>query len=187
VFENFTDLPLQRAAKGNAGGVNGRNSFRVGDDTNTPLQYVYEASDCRIWWTQEMLYDPTFLWNRVAEIAFQNRISSTFNSSYCIKDSTGHPTSIGGGWEYGTLGPQTPPENAKPQDKGWLVDGDTIQPNGPAKVHDQVTVAAPAAPTSTSVIPPGTDIQKSQAITNACNAYTGDLWLVKLVCGALSY
>lgn len=89
-----------------AGGVNGRNAFRIGDTSNTPSQYVYDASDCRIWYTPEMMYDPTFLWNRVAEVAFTNRTGLAYDSPYCTPGSTGNPTSISGGWKTGTLGPQ---------------------------------------------------------------------------------
>ncbi|KIV85917.1 hypothetical protein PV11_01568 [Exophiala sideris] len=112
IWENFTYEPQLRSS---AGGVNGRNHFRFGDETNTPLQYVYEAADCRLWWTHEMLYDPTFLWARVATVAFQQRIGTQFNSPYCVQGSTGHPTSISGGWKNGTLGPQNVPQNLMPQ------------------------------------------------------------------------
>lgn len=87
-------------------GVNGRNSFRIGDTTNTPLQYVYDAADCRIWYTPEMLYNPSALWNRVAEVAFSQRSGLAYDSKYCVAGSTGHPTAYTGGWKKGTLGPQ---------------------------------------------------------------------------------
>ena len=192
VFENFTDLAYQRADPNSPGGVNGRNSFRIGDETSTPLQYVYEASDCRLWWTHEMLYDPTFLWQRVAELAFRNRTGTKFvDSPFCIQDSTTHGTSISGGWEQGTLGPQTPPSNAKLQDKGWVVNGTTITIGGPAEEHDPVVVAqqgdAGTDQINSTVPASQPQIHKSQAVTDACNAWHGDLWLVKMICAALSY
>jgi hypothetical protein len=109
IWENFTSLPYLRSPSAS---INGRNHYRMDDATNTPLQFVYEASDCRIWWTREMLHDPTFLWKRVATVAFKERRGTQFNSKYCVKDSTGHPTSLSGGWKSGTLGPQEPPKNA---------------------------------------------------------------------------
>lgn len=116
IWEYFTGEPVARSS---AGGVNGRNHYRIGDKTETPLHFVYEASDCRIWWTKEMLTDPTFLWSRVATIAFKERKGSQFNSKFCVKDSTGHPTSISGAWKKGTLGPQEPPKNAFAAAQGW--------------------------------------------------------------------
>lgn len=113
----FNKLPMARTAAaakvfdvsagaGAVGGVNGRNAFRIGDESNTPLQFVYEAADCRIWFTREMLYDPVFLWNRVAEVAFLKRTGLRYDSEYCVAGSTGHGSSISGGWKTGTLGPQ---------------------------------------------------------------------------------
>ncbi|EXJ88414.1 hypothetical protein A1O1_05344 [Capronia coronata CBS 617.96] len=120
IWENFTTELISRA---NGVGVNGRNHFRMGDDTQTPLQFVYEAADCRMWWTHEMLYDPSFLWARVARMAFKDRRGTQFNSRYCVTGSTGHATSISGGWKKGTLGPQDPPPKAKATIKGWKLDG----------------------------------------------------------------
>lgn len=97
---------ISGGASAEAGGVNGRNSFRIGDVTDTPLQYVYEAADCRIWYTPEMLYNATALWNRVAEVAFTKRTGLAYTSKYCSAGSTGNPTAVTGGWKKGTLGPQ---------------------------------------------------------------------------------
>lgn len=123
LWENFSAYPVSREANLKGGGVNGRNNLRVGDDTLIPLQFVYEAADCRLWWTKEMLYDPVLLWNRAAQVAFKERRGTQFNSKYCVANSTGHPTSISGGWKPGTLGPQTPPENAPATLQGWKLEG----------------------------------------------------------------
>jgi len=120
IWDNFTYVPVVRESNMAGGGVNGRNHFRIDDESATPLQFVYEAADCRIWWTLEMLYDPTFLWERAATIAFQERSGTQFNSMYCVANSTGHPTSISGGWKPGTLGPQTTPMNANVTVQGCL-------------------------------------------------------------------
>lgn len=90
------------------GGVNGRNAFRIGDTSNTPLQYVYEAADCRLWYTPEMLVSPVPLWERTAEVAFTNRTTGPFESQYCVAGSTNQPTSLSGGLKQGQLGPQMP-------------------------------------------------------------------------------
>lgn len=147
-------------------GVNGRNHFRIGDTTNTPLQYVYEAADCRIWYTPQILYDPIHLWKRVADIAFHNRTGSgPFTSPYCVADSTGQPTSISGGWKQGTLGPQTPPASAKSAVSavdalGAL--GHTITGLGSA---NQILTEA------------------LNDLNNACQDYNGEKWLMSLICG----
>lgn len=122
VWEYFNGEPVLRSS---AGAVNGRNHYRIGDKTETPLHFVYEASDCRIWWTEEMLSDPTFLWSRVANIAFKERRGTQFNSKFCVQDSTGHATSISGGWKKGTLGPQDPPKNSFASAQGWKLGSGT--------------------------------------------------------------
>lgn len=42
----------------------------MGDVTETSLQMVYSAADCRIWPTLDMLIDQSRVWSRVADIAF---------------------------------------------------------------------------------------------------------------------
>ena len=135
-WENFTDSPASLRIL-ESGAFNTHNQFRVGDGTETPLHHVYEAADCRLWPTWEMMYDPIFLWNRVATVAFKERQGMQFDSPWCVQGSTGHPTSIGGGWEKGTLGPQTPPANAPFTAEGWeltskVLDGRVqYRPDGP--------------------------------------------------------
>jgi hypothetical protein len=128
VFANFSSLPLLRAASPDqAGGINFRNNIRIGDLSATPLQFVYEAADCRLWYTKEMLSDPTFLWNRVADVAFNKTNGTIYSSPYCVNGSTGQPTSLSGGLQNGTLGPQIPPLGAKSSIHGWLINGTTIK------------------------------------------------------------
>ncbi|KAI1618223.1 hypothetical protein EDD36DRAFT_25269 [Exophiala viscosa] len=179
IWENFTFEPLLRAS---AGGVNGRNHFRLGDETNTPLQYVYEAADCRLWWTHEMLYDPTFLWARVATVAFQQRIGTQFNSPYCVQGSTGHPTSISGGWKNGTLGPQSVPENATATVGGWNLTGKSLGSGSGSK--------GPAGDgniklKTDEVKQSSTDDSASATLKQFCSSYTEDKWLIKLICKAV--
>lgn len=70
-----------------------------------------------------MLSDPTFLWGRVADIAFNRKNKAVYSSPYCVKSSTGQPTSLSGGLKNGTLGPQTPPAGAKSNSNASLIDG----------------------------------------------------------------
>lgn len=144
-----------------AGGVNGRNGFRIGDDSNTPLQYVYEAADCRLYFTPEMLYDPVFLWNRVADVAFKNRTGLKYDSPYCVAGSTGHPTSISGGWKQGTLGPQ---------DQGKVEASSPIFQN------------APWNPSTNGSDFDWSVVTDAETFGSSCTGYNGDKWLVKVVC-----
>lgn len=108
------------------GTVNIINNIRVGDNSITPLQFVYEAADCRIWYTKEMLSDPNFLWSRVAGIALNNN-GTRFSSPLCIAGSTNQPTSLsGGGTNRSGIGPQTPPAGAESSVAGGLVNGTVV-------------------------------------------------------------
>lgn len=175
-FENWNSLAMNRS-QGSLK-LNGRNQYRIDDKSQTPLQFVYEASDCRIWFTPEMLVDVTTIWDRVAEIAFHSRKDGVFNSEYCVKDSTGHPTSIGGGLKKGEIGNQTPPANAKPSVKGWLINGTTISEQGPARY---------ASPGNGQNVIQGAPLDK-EALTSfvdGCKTYEGDAWFYKLMCQAV--
>ncbi|RMZ66681.1 peptidase S41 family [Pyrenophora seminiperda CCB06] len=61
-------------------GVNIRDQVR--DQETTPLQFKYEAADCRIYYTLKNLYNMTQLWHDVSAAAF-------VDSSLCVQGSTG--------------------------------------------------------------------------------------------------
>ncbi|MCJ1281117.1 hypothetical protein MMC26_000435 [Xylographa opegraphella] len=63
-------------------GVNARNQVRR--DSEVPLQFIYEAADCRLFYTPAMLQDYTILW--------QMAVNAASNSSLCVQGSTGNPT-----------------------------------------------------------------------------------------------
>ena len=67
-----------------------RNNIAEGDTSVTPTQFVYEAADCRIWWTRDMLLSATNIWNIVAKVTWQDGFKS------CIAGSTGQPSSLSG-------------------------------------------------------------------------------------------
>lgn len=52
VLGAYNDLPLYR---GTAYTVNVRDGIRKGDKSELPLQFQYEAADCRIFYTPEMV------------------------------------------------------------------------------------------------------------------------------------
>jgi hypothetical protein len=51
----------------------------------TPLQFQYQAADCRIYYTLETIYNMTQLWHHAAHAAWDD-------GSLCVQDSTGYPT-----------------------------------------------------------------------------------------------
>ena len=81
---NLTDVPIKRGATSAIlPTINFADSIRVDDDSETPLQFIYEAADCRMFRTKEMLQDVTVMWHAVAKV---------MNGEYdaCVKDSMGH-------------------------------------------------------------------------------------------------
>ena len=59
----YSEYPLNRALNNYA--VNFRDGIRQGDETQTPLQFVYEPADCRIYYTADMTTDVTVIWKTV--------------------------------------------------------------------------------------------------------------------------
>lgn len=74
-----------------AGGVNLKDNIRQNDDSKTPLMFVYEAADCRMWLIAPVITDVTEVWRGVADRMFRNE------TSMCVRGSTGDPTSVSGG------------------------------------------------------------------------------------------
>jgi hypothetical protein len=68
-----------------------QDQIRKGDNSETPLQYIYEAADCKIWLTSKMLLDPNEAW-KAAWTAFSDK-------SICVSGSTGDKSSISGGYK----------------------------------------------------------------------------------------
>jgi hypothetical protein len=84
--EYFDNTVFDRSSN-NAINVNFRDGIRDGDETNTPLQFVYEPSDCRILYTKAMTVDVTAIWKAVAD-------STWGGVSHCIAgDLGGYSTS----------------------------------------------------------------------------------------------
>ncbi|KAL0929818.1 peptidase s41 family protein [Colletotrichum truncatum] len=72
-----------------------QDQVRKGDRTATPLQYIYEAADCRIFYTAESYAKPVEAWKQVW--------SAHLDNSKCVEGSTGHKSSISGGYKpYGS-------------------------------------------------------------------------------------
>jgi hypothetical protein len=80
--EYFDDYVFQRATIGNAINVNFRDGIRDNDTSNVPLQFVYEAADCRILYTKAMTIDVTAIWKAVAD-------STWGGKSHCVAGDLG--------------------------------------------------------------------------------------------------
>ena len=42
----------------------------MGDTSGTPVQFIYEPADCRIWYERQMLYDVTAMWEKVYDVTW---------------------------------------------------------------------------------------------------------------------
>ena len=69
-----------------SGTVNLRDQVRANE--TFPLQFAYEAADCRIFYTRETFNNFTALWMYAAEAAWGD-------GSLCVPGSTGHPSASG--------------------------------------------------------------------------------------------
>lgn len=94
---------LQAVARGH-GLVNFKNTIRRGDDLTTPLQFVYEAADCRLFYTPAMYKDGNNIYNAV--------YGAIWGDGRCLFGSTGHPSSESGVTGSDALMP--PPPGARP-------------------------------------------------------------------------
>lgn len=85
LHDYWSNVPFDRASIGNAINVNFRDGIRdadLPDATDIPLQFVYEAADCRILYTKEMTVDVTAIWKAVADTAWDDK-------SHCVAGSIG--------------------------------------------------------------------------------------------------
>lgn len=68
-----------------------QDQIRKGDSSQTPLQFIYEAADCRLFFTPKTLLDPKAMWT-ATWAAFTD-------DSKCVPGSTKHKSSISGGYK----------------------------------------------------------------------------------------
>ncbi|KAI9831923.1 MAG: hypothetical protein M1819_004645 [Sarea resinae] len=88
-FTTHTDYAMNRSYDYSAPGVNVRDNIRVNDSAQTPLQFVYEAADCRLFYTPAMTVDVTALWRAAAD--------AMWNAGQgCVNGSTGSNSSLSG-------------------------------------------------------------------------------------------
>lgn len=85
--------PLIRTNGGQNAAVNGLNNYRMNDTTQTPLQFVYEAADCRLFYTPAMIQNVTNVWSAVAEVHWGGPNST----AKCVAGSTNGQNSLSSG------------------------------------------------------------------------------------------
>ena len=68
-----------------------KDNLRQNDPSKTPLQFVYEAADCRMFYTKEMVGDVTAVWKGVVDRMFRN------GTAKCVEGSIGDESSVSGG------------------------------------------------------------------------------------------
>lgn len=78
----------------NGGNVNFRNAYQEGED-DLPLQFQYQASDCRLYYTVENVYHPHTIWQAAKE--------AIWGTGACVAGSTGGIGSL----EYKNRGNET--------------------------------------------------------------------------------
>ncbi|KAF7591698.1 hypothetical protein BBP40_001211 [Aspergillus hancockii] len=84
------DVLLTRAGDASSR-IQVQDQIRKGDESGTPLQYIYEDADCRIYYTTDMLLNP--------EVAWSAAWSAYADDSKCVKGSTDKSSSISGGYK----------------------------------------------------------------------------------------
>ena len=72
-FPGLINLPLGDPDNLAGYAVNLRDSISLGDDTQTPLQFIFEPADCRIFYTPVTASEPHKLWEYAADVAWKGK------------------------------------------------------------------------------------------------------------------
>lgn len=71
--------------------IQSQDQIRKGDSSASPLHFIYDAADCKIFYTAETFSDPDAAWKQAWD-AFSD-------DSKCVTGSTKHKSSISGGFK----------------------------------------------------------------------------------------
>jgi hypothetical protein len=93
---NYTLYRTTDPQGGSRAGVNYQNFIGQDDTSYTPLQFVYEAADCRVWFSLDMVFDISAIWKRAAREAFAIGPNATEVFAGCTEGSTNAPSSLSG-------------------------------------------------------------------------------------------
>lgn len=78
------------ATPGNPGAVNGKNAF-ARSDAETPLQFLYQPANCRLFYTAEMVRGPERVWERAVDSTWTDPARWCVEGSRVAMDMTGLP------------------------------------------------------------------------------------------------
>lgn len=84
----WTDGAARLVQRASAVRANFQNNIRINDSSITPLQYIYEAADCRFFYTSKMLTDQSLVWQKAYDIAWKG--------ATCVPGSAEQPSSLSG-------------------------------------------------------------------------------------------
>jgi hypothetical protein len=88
VLPSILDAPLEPVRGGR---FNYRNAYSREEPNGYPLQFVYEASNCKLFYTPDMIKNVTNIWTRVADVAWKGGrcvAGSTVNQDGTISSKT---------------------------------------------------------------------------------------------------
>ncbi|KAK5747455.1 hypothetical protein LTR17_000096 [Elasticomyces elasticus] len=88
IFERYDLAAFSGLATRGFVSVGIENFIRKGDESATPLQFIYEAADCRFFYTPDMLSDQSLVWKHTYDLRW--------NNGTCVQGSTGHQSSLSG-------------------------------------------------------------------------------------------
>ncbi|KAJ4313271.1 hypothetical protein N0V84_009499 [Fusarium piperis] len=117
--------PSQFPISINGGNVNFRNAYQEGED-DLPLQFQYQASDCRLYYTVENVYRPHTIWQAAKE--------AIWGAGTCVVGSTGGDGSL----EYKGKGNET--GLYKSQETGESAENKTEEDSGITNTAVSVTI-----------------------------------------------
>jgi hypothetical protein len=90
VLARYSLLPMARGL----GAVNYRDGIRREDDGQTPYQFLHEPAECRMFYTKQMVMDPSVVWKTVAETVW-GRGNACIAGNNSIIGKQGNTTAVG--------------------------------------------------------------------------------------------
>lgn len=90
----YTPLALARSTHAS---VNSRDGIRKNDNQQTPWQFLYEPTECRIFYTKQMVLDQSAVWRTVADTVWGKGNACIAGSSNFYGGKEGENAGIGGG------------------------------------------------------------------------------------------
>lgn len=138
-FAKYNDLANNRTY---AAGINVRDAILRGHfQDGTPGQFVYEAADCRKYWTKEMLTDSSAVWKAAAD--------SAFRGASCVNGAITRPAQAA----RDVAAAYVAPASAKPIDEGshHVQGGDYAPTKLPEKLLEKFLQKIPTLPVQPKV------------------------------------